>query len=267
MKKIFFALVFMIVGLAFAEEKVLFDASAKAELDGYDYVSNFEITSDSGWFKKDQFKILEPNDRGIRFLATGVPKDTSTSYKILVSYPSFLNKEENGSGYIYNVKYIKSIKVEATTNRPYDEIILLYTTSPNGQIKKILMPQDFNSIKSMEDYELVFENPNYEADPKKREVKNAPVLGSDADGLYLVGFQIKTNSPSGMNAYSNYSAFYLRKITVVYDKMYTDEQIENNKQLREEFGIVQNTEAEKKAKAKISERNRLINNEKELMAE
>jgi cell shape-determining protein MreC len=49
--------------------------------------------------------------------------------------------------------------------------------------------------------------------------------------------------------------------------MYTDEQIENNKQLREEFGIVQNTEAEKKAKAKISERNRLISNEKELMAE
>ena len=33
-----------------AEEKVLFDASAKSELDGYDYISNFEMISDSGHF-------------------------------------------------------------------------------------------------------------------------------------------------------------------------------------------------------------------------
>ena len=50
-----------------AEEKVLFDASAKSELDGYDYISNFEITSDSGYFKKESFEILTPNEKGIRF--------------------------------------------------------------------------------------------------------------------------------------------------------------------------------------------------------
>ena len=33
------------------------------------------------------------------------------------------------------------------------------------------MPQDFNSIKSMEENELIFENPLYESDVKKREVK------------------------------------------------------------------------------------------------
>ena len=129
-----------------AEEKVLFDSSAKSELDGYDYISNFEITSDSGYFKKDSFEILAPNEKGIRFLARGVPKDCSTSYKIKVAYPSFLNEKDDGigTGFIYNVKYIKSIKIEATTNRPYDEIILMYRTSPTGLIKEVLI----SNIKS-----------------------------------------------------------------------------------------------------------------------
>lgn len=255
----------LIVGSVFAEEKVLFDATAKADLDGYDYISNFEMTSDSGYFKADQFKILEPNEKGIRFLASNVPADISTNYKVLVGYPSFLNEDGAGTGYIYNVKYIKSIKIEATTNRPYDEIYLLYSTSPTGPVKKVLMPQDFSTVKSMEDYELIFENPNYIADPNKRDVKASPVLGSDADGLYLIGFQIKTNAPNGYNAYSPYSVFYLRKVTVVYDKMFTDEQVENNKILKEEFGISPNTEAEKKAKARVAERNRLRETEKSLM--
>ena len=256
---------FMLVASSFAEEKVLFDSSAKSDLDGYDYISNFEMTSDSGYFRGDQFKILEPNDKGIRFLAKDVPDNISTSYKVLVSYPSFLNEDGAGTGYIYNVKYIKSIKIEATTNRPYDEIYLLYSTSPTGPVKRVLMPQDFSTIKSMEDYELIFNNPNYEPDPNKRDVKSVPVLGSDADGLYLVGFQIKTNAPNGYNAYSPYSVFYLRKVTVIYDKMFTDEQVENNKILKEEFGISPNTEAEKKAKAKIAERNRLRAVEESLM--
>ena len=61
------------------------------------------------------------------------------------------------------------------------------------------------------------------------------------------------------------SVFYLRKVTVIYDKMFTDEQVENNKILKEEFGISPNTEAEKKAKAKIAERNRLRAVEESLM--
>lgn len=49
MKKLFslFAALMFIWSLS-AEEAVLFSSSAKADLDGYDYVSNFEITSESG---------------------------------------------------------------------------------------------------------------------------------------------------------------------------------------------------------------------------
>lgn len=269
MKKFILAMlsVFMVTSIFYAEEKVLFDSSAKSDLDGYDYISNFEMASDSGYFGKYSFKILEPNDKGIRFIAFNVPNNLSTSYKVLTAYPSFLNEKDEGAGtgFIYNVKYIKSVKVEATTNRPYDEIILMYRTSPTGPVKEILMPQDFNAVHSMEPFELEFNNPSYIEDPNKRDPSASPVLGSDADGLYLVGFRIKTNAPSGYNIYSPYSVLYIKKVTVVYDKMFTDEQVENNRTLREEFGINPNTEAEARAKEHIAERNRLRTVESILM--
>ena len=248
-----------------AQEQVLFDSAAKADVDGYDYVSNFEIDSTSGYFNKSQLTILEPSERGLRFCATKVPKDISTSYDVLTAYPSFLNDAE-GTGVIQNAGAIKSIKVTATTNRPYDEIILLYSTSPMGPVKSIKMPQDFNAIKSMEEFTLTYENPLYEKDYKKREVVTSPVLGADADGLYLRGFRIKTNAPSGYSTYSEYSVFYLKSVVVVCDKAFTDEQLEAAKTLKEEFGIKETGNVEKKVKADIAERNRIRENEKALMA-
>lgn len=247
-----------------AQEQVLFSSAAKADVDGYDYVSNFEIDSKSGYFNKSQLTILEPNEKGLRFIATKVPKNISTSYDILTAYPSFLNENVEGAGVIQNAGAIKSIK--ATTNRPYDEIILLYSTSPMGPIKSIKMPQDFNAIKSMEEFTLTFENPLYEKDYKKREVVTSPVLGTDADGLYLRGFRIKTNAPSGYNAYSEYSVFYLKSVVVVCDKAFTDEQLEAAKTLKEEFGIKETENVEKRVKADIAERNRIREVEKTLMA-
>jgi len=249
-----------------AQEQVLFSSAAKADVDGYDYVSNFEIDSTSGYFNKSQLTILEPNEKGLRFLATKVPKDISTSYDILTAYPSFLNEDVEGAGVIQNAGAIKSIKVTATTNRPYDEIILLYSTSPMGPIKSIRMPQDFNAIKSMEEFTLTFENPLYEKDYKKREVVTSPVLGADADGLYLRGFRIKTNAPSGYSTYSEYSIFYLKSVVVVCDKAFTDEQLEAAKTLKEEFGIKETENVEKRVKADIAERNRIREVEKTLMA-
>lgn len=250
----------------FAQEQVLFDATAKADLYGYDYVSNFEIISESGYFTKDELKILQPNEKGIRFMATGVPKSVSTHYTILTSYPSFLNESGTGAGVIYNAGAIKQIKITATTNRPYDEIILLYSTSPSGVIHEIKMPQDFNAIRSMEEFTLVYDNPLYQEDVAKREVSAAPVLGADADGIYLRGFRIKTNAPSGYSSYSEYSVFYLKSVSIVCDKAFTDEQLEAMKALKEEFGIDENKAIREKTKSDIAERNRVRDNEKALMA-
>lgn len=268
MKKLFtfVAVLFATTMLLSAQEQVLFDSSAKADLDGYDYISNFEITSESGYFTKKNLQILTPTEKGIRFLATNVPKDVSTHYSILTAYPSFLNESGSGAGVIYNAAAIKQIKVTATTNRPYDEIILLYSTSPNGIIHEIKMPQDFNAVKSMEEFTLTYNNPLYEGDVKKREVTAAPVLGADADGIYLRGFRIKTNAPSGFSRYSEYSVFYLKKVTVVCDKAFTDEQIEAMNTLKDEFGINENEDIIRKAKLDIAERNRVRDNEQSLMA-
>ena len=262
----FLCVMFATMMLLCAQEQVLFNSAAKADVDGYDYVSNFEIDSRSGYFNKSQLMILEPNEKGLRFIATKVPKDVSTSYDILTAYPSFLNESVEGAGVILNAGAIKSIKVTATTNRPYDEIILLYSTSPMGPIKSIKMPQDFNKIKSMEEFTLTYENPLYEKDYKKREVVTSPVLGADADGLYLRGFRIKTNAPSGYSTYSEYSVFYLKSVVVVCDKAFTDEQLEAAKTLKEEFGIKETENVEKRVKADIAERNRIREVEKTLMA-
>lgn len=261
------ALIFvsLISAFLFAETNVLLSSSASASLDGYDFVSNFEIDSQSGYFQKDDLKILPANEKGFRFMAMGVPKDISTSYEILVSYPTFLNEPNTGAGYIDNAASIKSIDVTFSTNRPYDEVILLYSTSATGPVKMIKMPQDFNSVKSMEETVLHFENLNYVENVNDRPVVSKPVLGSDVDGIYLRGIRIKTNAPSGFNAYSEYSVIYLKEISVTYDNAFTPEQIEAKKVLKEEFGISENSEAAEKAKAKIAERNRIRENEKALM--
>lgn len=269
MKKIFGLLlaVCLTASCLFAEEAILLKSDASASLDGYDYVSNFEIKSSSGYFTKNDLEILKPNEKGFRFIAKGVPEDKSTHYEIYPSYPAFLNEANSGSGYIENAAAIKSIKVVGTTNRPYDEVILLYSTSPTGEIKSIKMPQDFNTIKSMEEFTLEFNNPLYEPDVTKRNVSAKPVLGADADGIYFRGFSIQTNSPIGtMSDYSQYSVFYLKEVSVVFDKAFTDEQIAAKKALKEEFEIDENAAATKKAKAYVTERNRVRDNEKALMA-
>lgn len=266
MKRIITLLFLMLFSATiFAEETVLLKSDVSANLDNYDFASNFEITSDSGWFTKDKLVILEPNERGFRFMAKNVPQYSTSNYKIEPAYPVFLNDPDIGAGYINNAAAIKSIKVVFTTNRPYDNISVLYSTSVNGPTKEIKMPQDFNAVKSMVETELYFENPLYEPDIKKREVKELPVLNNSEDGIYFRGIKVTTNPPTGLAGYSEYSVVYIKEISVIYDKMFTDEQLEQKANLREEFGIDEKSDIKKKALIKIEERNRVRENQSNLM--
>ena len=59
MKKLFVILSMLFVSaFVFADETVLVKSDAVADLDGYDYVKNFEITSSSGYFTSKTLKIL-----------------------------------------------------------------------------------------------------------------------------------------------------------------------------------------------------------------
>lgn len=258
-------IIFAIATPLFAKENILIKSDVATDLEGYDFVSNFEITSDSGRYKNSDLMILSPNEKGFRFLAKNVPEYSTSNYKIIPAYPVFLNEPNTGAGYIYNVSTIKSIKVIFTTNRPYDNISLLYSTSANGPVKKIKMPQDFNSIKSMEENELIFENPLYEPDVKKREVKTTPVLGGDIEGLYFQGIEITTNPAYGYSDYSEYSVIYLKEVSVIYDELFTEEQLEQKKILKEDFGIDESAGERAKATNKVKEKIRIRENEASLM--
>ena len=68
-----------------------------------------------------------------------------------------------------------------------------------------------------------------------------------------------------MSAYSEYSVIYIKEVSVVYDKMFTDEQLEQKAVLREEFGIDEKADIKKKAITKIEERNRVRASQESLM--
>ena len=57
----------------------------------------------------------------------------------------------------------------------------------------------------------------------------------------------------------------IKEVSVVYDKMFTDEQLEQKAVLREEFGIDEKADIKKKAITKIEERNRVRASQGSLM--
>ena len=71
MKNKILGILIILINLAplFAKENILIKSDVAADLEGYDFVSNFEITSDSGRFKNSDLMILAPNEKGFRFLA------------------------------------------------------------------------------------------------------------------------------------------------------------------------------------------------------
>ena len=69
MKNKILGILIILISLAplFAKEDILIKSDAAADLEGYDFVSNFEITSDSGRFKNSDLKILPPNEKDSDF--------------------------------------------------------------------------------------------------------------------------------------------------------------------------------------------------------
>lgn len=260
MKKLICLLLLLIGTFAFAEETILYTSDTSASCSDYTFKDNFVITSNSGYFNDSNLKIGNPTDKGLPFIAMDVPEFTTTHYDILVPYETFLNDPNTGAGYIDNAKDIKSISITATTNRPYDEIILMYKTTPTGEVKYIKMPQDFDAIQSMVEFTLVFDNPLYK-DISKRTLKASPVVGNEAEGIYLVGFRIKTNMPTSTQAYSPYSVLYIKSVSVIYDKAFTDEQTLLNNEVKSLFEIDEYNNLREKEIRKIEESKRLKDEE------
>lgn len=247
-----------------AEEKSLLDTSVKSDIDGYDFISNFEVTSDSGWFNSKDLTILN-NDDGIVVKAENVPQYTSTNYKIIPAYPAFLNEPNVGAGYIDNASAIKSITITYRVNRSYDEVFLLYSDSPAGPVKEVKIPQDFNATQSMVFQTITYEMANYISDVNKKEIKSYPIIGSPANGIYFRGIKIQTNMPTGYMAYGSTSVVQIKEVKVVYDNAKTQEQLDSEKEYSELFGIDTDKTLKEKELQKIKEKNRIKEHNKSLM--
>ena len=265
MKKFILVFTLLVGSFAFAEETVLFSADklSSANYDEYSF-DNFTVTSTSGNFKKSNLHILKPTDSGLPVMAENVPQYISTHYEVNPAYPTFLNNANEGIGYIENARNIKSVKLVATTNRPYDEIILLYSYTPNGKVYEIKMPNN-TTIYTMEEFTLTYDIPTYESDVTKRVIKNLPIVNNEINGIYLRGFRIQTNAPFGQYAYSPYSVVMIKEVTLIYDNAVTSEQLQKSKEIKEQFGISTNSELENKTKKMISEKKRLLESELKLM--
>ena len=249
----------------FSDEAFLLKSDSVADFEGYDYVSNFEITSSSGYFPKSNLKILPPNKSGFRFLATNVPKNATTHYEVIPAYPSFLNEADIGAGHIDNVSHIKSIRLVYSTNRPYDEVSLMYSTTENGDVHTIKMRPQNTVVNSMGEVVVDYNLPTYQPDVAKRDLKAQPVFGGDIGGIYFRGLKITTNQPSPGHAYSEWSIVRIKQISVIYDKMFTDEQLAERQSIIDEFGIDNNHDLREKAKYEVTEKFRLREHEKKLI--
>lgn len=244
-----------------AEEKVLLSSSTSATLgEGIGYAENFLATSNSGHFgKKNALKALAPSDKGFRAMAIDVPEFEVTHFQFQAPYPAFVNVDEKGdavegAGFIENAATVKSFIVkEVLLNRPYDELFLLYSTSPTGPVIKVkLIPtttdQEGNVVKNapvntMTPIDFVFENSNYNENVKTREIKADPALGGASTGIYFRGLEIKTNPAWGLNEYSPWSIAYFKEIVAIYDKRFTDEQWAMRKELKDEWIIDDGSDA------------------------
>ena len=262
-------LVCFMASFAFAQrEEVLLKSDVSASLSDYDYATNFKVESQSGWFNKDSLVTLAPNELGFRVMAIIPESVNCTTYDIVPSYPSFLNEPNIGAGYIENVGDIKKISITLTVNRPYDEIILMYSTSPLGDIKLLKMPQDFNKVATMEETTLELYPDSYIDDVNKREIKSPVALGSECDGIYFRGIRIKANKAPSNIEYSPYSIVCIKEIKVQYDYNILPEQYELRKSMENEYGTNKKSEKIKeKTIAKIEMRNKSLEAEKRKMSD
>ena len=109
--------------------------------------------------------------------------------------------------------------------------------SLNGDVKFFKMPQDFNNVKPVEETVLTIEPTSYIQDVNYRNIKPAAIIGDENDGIYFRGIRVKVNKAPNNIDFSPYSIVYLKEIKVQYDLKLTQEQFEQRKAMKEEWGI------------------------------
>lgn len=257
MKKFFLLFTMLFAGMLFAEETVLFNASAlnSASVEEYSF-ENWEVVPQSSLTEPWQIKMT---DKGLGVCVELPKRDGYVSYKVVPPYSPSLNEPNKELGFIENVGEIKSIKLVAEGILKEDEVIIYLSRSKTDFVGK---PFKFKkNVAFIGEGELIWDNPNYISDPAKRDKKPGPAYGDEASNLYIRAIEVRTKCDWPV------SVVYFKDLTVIYDLDKTPEELEKIKESEEIWGINANIDSkiEDKAKKDLQEKKRKLEYNTELM--
>lgn len=270
MKK--FLLIFgLIFGLsfAFADEAVLFDYSAKADVldTGYDWVGNAKAEGISGFYVpgKNLYNPVVSEKYGLAIRTDAAP-DADSNYAISFITPAF-NTPDSGVGYIKNAGAIKSMDITLTLNRGEDEVTIFWMQNGIEHSKKFRPTVDAGTtIESMVEFTCHVDFTDYVDDVRNRDIRQIPVAGVKLTNIYLTRIVVTTHKQSHW-VYSPTSILGVKKITMVYDKAITDEAYERGLEADQIFSVDTNAELEARTRRQIETDLRMIEYTKSLMAD
>lgn len=253
MKK-FLIILFLISGTTlFAQEKVLFDYTAKANVldTGYDWVENAKTIVYSGMYipGKNISNPVLSDEYGLAIRTDIAPRGDS-NFAIRFITPIFNTVE--GTGIITNAGAVKSMDIVLTLNRGYDEVSVIWEQAGKEYTKKFSVRDTTETVTSMYEFTAHIDFENYIEDVRNRNTKKIPIAGLDKTSILLKEIKITTHAPSSDWEYSPTCIVGIKRITVVCDKAIDDATFEKGKEADNIFNVKRNTELQEKLKADLT---------------
>lgn len=256
MKKLFSLLIvaIMAIGMVFADEAVLFDSAAKADVlgTGYDWVANAKAVGISGRYVpgKNLENPILTEKYGLCIRTDVAPQYTDSRYGIQFIEPSF-NEPNSGTGYIKNAAAVKSMDITLTLNRGQDEVEIFWLQNGVEHKRKFKASDATTTIESMIEFTAHIDFAEYVDDVRNRSTAQIPVAGLKMTDIRLTKIEVITHPAPGNWTYSPTSIFCIKKISMIYDKAVTDEAYERGLEADEVFGINANAELENRTRRDI----------------
>lgn len=256
MKKLFSLLIvaIMAIGMVFADEAVLFDSAAKADVlgTGYDWVANAKAVGISGRYVpgKNLENPILTEKYGLCIRTDVAPQYTASRYGIQFIEPSF-NEPNSGAGYIKNAAAVKSMDITLTLNRGYDEVEIFWLQNGVEHKRKFKASDATTTIESMIEFTAHIDFAEYVDDVRNRSTAQIPVAGLKMTDIRLTKIEVITNRAPCTWTYSPTSIVGVKKISMIYDKAVTDEAYERGREADEVFGINANAELENRTRRDI----------------
>lgn len=256
MKKLFSLLIvaIMAIGMVFADEAVLFDSAAKADVlgTGYDWVAGARAIGVSGVYEpgRNLENPILTEKYGLCIRTDVAPQYTDSRYGIQFIELSF-NEPNSGTGYIKNAAAVKSMDITLTLNRGYDEIEIFWLQNGVEHKRKFKASDATTTIESMIEFTAHIDFAEYVDDVRNRSTAQVPVAGLKMTDIRLTKIEVITHPAPGNWMYSPTSIVGIKKISMIYDKAVTDEAYERGLEADEVFGINANAELENRTRRDI----------------